>query len=183
MEKIRIVYSAGPWSELNLSYISNMINIRKVKPEDNLILATIIRGVFEELKAPRLGTVYSDPTTDNLFELFQEMKSCLWVAEVGTEIVGCCGIFPTVGLPEGCIELVKFYLSAKARGKGIGRELMDRSINSAKELGYSSIYLESLPAFSDAINMYKKQGFETLPAPMGESGHPGCDVWMVKEII
>ncbi|MDR3006964.1 MAG: GNAT family N-acetyltransferase [Sphingobacterium sp.] len=159
-----------------------MIAIRKVQPEDNFILATIIRTVFEELNAPRLGTVYSDPMTDNLFELFQEVKACLWVAEIDGEIVGCCGIFPTAGLPSHCTELVKFYLSAKARGKGIGRELMARSIISAKEFGYSSIYLESLPAFGDAISIYKKQGFETLTAPMGESGHPGCDVWMVKEL-
>ncbi len=160
-----------------------MVTIRKIKPEDNVILATIIRTVFEELDAPRLGTVYSDPTTDNLFELFQRAKACLWVAEIDGEIVGCCGIYPTVGLPADCTELVKFYLSAKARGRGIGRELMNRSIVSAKEFGYSSIYLESLPAFGDAIAIYEKQGFKTLTAPMGESGHSGCDVWMVKELV
>jgi putative acetyltransferase len=54
----------------------------------------------------------------------------------------------SVGLPKNCTELVKFYITAKSRGKGIGKLLMEKSIESAKEMGYSAIYLESLPDFS-----------------------------------
>ncbi len=142
----------------------------------------MIRQVFEEHQAPQIGTVYSDPTTDHLFELFQTEKSVLWVAEVEGEIVGCCGIYPTTGLPENCAELVKLYLSAKSRGKGIGKILMEKSIESAIALGYSEIYLESLPVFSVAVNMYEKYGFVKLDKPLGESGHTTCNVWMMKKL-
>jgi putative acetyltransferase len=157
------------------------MQIRKVNKEDNIFLAKMIRQVFDEYHAPQKGTV-SDPTTDNLFELFQVEKSLLWVAEIDSEIVGCCGIYPTTGLPKNCAELVKFYLSAKSRGKGIGKILMEKSIESARELGYSKLYLESLPEFSNAISIYERQGFLKLDQPLGESGHTTCNIWMLKEL-
>jgi putative acetyltransferase len=100
------------------------LQYRKVKPEDNGLLAEIIREVFEEYDAPRTGTVYSDPTTDHLFELFRKERSVLWVAEQEGKLMGSCGIYPTEGLEEDVAELVKFYLPSHARGKGIGRKLM-----------------------------------------------------------
>lgn len=158
------------------------MQIRPVKKEDNIFLAKMIRQVFEEHQAPQEGTVYSDPTTDHLFELFQVEKSVLWVAEIDNEVVGCCGIHPTVGLPKNCVELVKFYLSEKSRGKGIGKALMEKSIASAREMGYAELYIESLSEFSNAIRIYEKQGFVKLDRPLGESGHPTCNIWMLKKL-
>jgi putative acetyltransferase len=158
------------------------MNIRKVKNTDNSCLAEIIRAAFHESDAPKQGTVYSDPTTDDLYELFQNEKSILWVAENDGEILGCCGIYPTEGLPKGCAELVKFYLLAKARGKGLGTRLMQKSIGSAKELGFAEIYIETLPEFDNAVSMYERAGFERLEKPLGNSGHTGCDIWMIKKL-
>ncbi|MBN8789369.1 MAG: GNAT family N-acetyltransferase [Terrimonas sp.] len=158
------------------------MNIRAIKITDNMLLANMIRAVFEEYNAPKCGSVYSDETTDHLFELFQKEKSILWVAETEGEIAGCCGVYPTEGLPDDCVELVKFYLSAHARGKGIGKALMQKSIESAKQFGYSTVYLESFPAFSDALGIYEKQGFIKLDKSLGKSGHTSCNIWMIKKI-
>lgn len=158
------------------------MKIRKILLSDNAILAKMIRDVFIEHDAPRDGTVYSDPTTDNLFQLFQNEKSVLWVAVEENQISGCCGIYPTVGLPEHCAELVKFYLPKQARGKGIGKELMGKSIESAKEFGFTEIYIESLPQYSKAISIYERQGFVKLDQPLGESGHTTCNIWMLKKL-
>jgi putative acetyltransferase len=156
--------------------------IRRVRKEDNPVLAKVIREVFEEHDAPRIGTVYSDPTTNNLFELFQTPRSVLWVAESDIIILGCCGVFPTEGLAEDYVELVKFYLVQKARGKGTGRELMEQCIRSAKEFGYKKMYLESLSQFSRAVSIYEKQGFKKLAHPLGVSHHSTCNIWMIKEL-
>jgi len=159
------------------------ITIRPIQTTDNAILAKIIRSCFHDYEVKcTAGTVYQDPTTDDLFSLFQTPKSQLWVAEANDKIVGCCGIFPTENLPEGCTELVKFYISEKGRGKGIGKALLEKTIESAKELGYSQIYLESIPEFSTAVSIYEKQGFTFLEKPLGNSGHDGCNLWMLKEM-
>lgn len=156
--------------------------IRQVKKNDNLTLAKIIRDAFIEHDAPRTGTVFSDPTTDSLYELFQTPKSILLVAELDNEIVGCCGIYPTRGLNENCVELVKFYLSKEARGKGIGRELMQKCIQYAREFEFTQLYLESLPQFSKAVRIYEKDGFVKLNKPLGYSEHKSCNIWMLKDL-
>ena len=159
------------------------ITIRPIQTTDNAILAKIIRSCFHDYEVKcTAGTVYQDPTTDDLFSLFQTPKSQLWVAELEGKIVGCCGIFPTENLPENCTELVKFYISENGRGKGIGKALLEKTIESAKELGYFQIYLESIPEFSTAVSIYEKQGFKFLEKPLGNSGHDGCNLWMLKEM-
>lgn len=157
--------------------------IRKVQKSDNKHLSTLIKAVFDEYNAPKVGTVYSDPTTDDLYELFKNTKSVLWVVEESSKILGCCGIYPTDGLPSGCAELVKFYLMPKARGRKIGAKLMNQNIQSAKELGYSQLYIESLSQFDNAVEMYKKFGFSNLEKPLGETEHTSCNIWMIKNLL
>lgn len=156
--------------------------IRQVEEKDNTELAGIIRDAFIQFRAPTQNTVFEDPTTDRLNELFKTQDAVLWVAEQDGALLGCCGIYPTEDLPEACAELVKFYLSAAARGKGIGKKLFTRCLESARELGYRQVYLESLPEFSTAVGMYQKLGFRLLNAPLGNSGHTGCTIWMLKEL-
>lgn len=157
-------------------------HIRPIEKKDNPGLAELIRGVFREFKIDRPGTVYTDPTTDSLYELFQTPKSAYWVAEENGVLLGGCGVFPTEGLPAGCAELVKFYLSSGVRGRGIGKALMQKSVEAAKALGYKQLYLESFPELGKAVGMYEKAGFSRLPAPMGNSGHYACTLWMIKHL-
>jgi len=161
--------------------MENLI-IRKIIQADNALLAKLIRSVFNEFDAPQKGTVYSDPTTDDLYTLFQKHRAVLWVAEVNDEVLGCCGVYPTEGLEKDCAELAKFYLSGKIRGKGIGKQLMLQCFQSAREMQYKKLYLESMPQFSKAVSMYEKYGFTPLDAPLGNSGHTTCNIWMIKEL-
>ena len=156
--------------------------IRTIQPTDDKALATIIRDTLAEFKANKPGTVYYDDRTDHLFEEFKVAGSMYYVAEDDAEIIGGGGIYPTENLPAGTCELVKLYLSPKARGKGIGKLLMEKCIAAAKELGYKKMYLETMPELTIAIPMYERFGFTYLSAAMGSSGHTGCDVWMIKDL-
>jgi putative acetyltransferase len=158
------------------------LTIREVKPEDNFQLAKIIRDVFEEYHTPKSGTVYSDPTTDNLFQMFRARQSILWIAELDNQVIGSCGIYPTEGLSEDMVELVKFYLSPSSRRKGVGKKLIEQTIQSALDFGYKRLYLESFPEFSKAIHMYEKLGFKRIDHSQGNTGHTSCCVWMIKEL-
>jgi putative acetyltransferase len=157
------------------------ITFRRIEERDNKELAEVIRTVFREFKIDRPGTVYFDPTTDHLFTLFSTPGSEYWIAEEKGVIVGGCGVYPTPGLPEGCAELVKLYLAVSHRGKGIGWKLMENTFESAKRLGYKQLYLESLPELGKAISLYKRAGFKNIPANLGDSGHFGCNIWMLKD--
>lgn len=156
--------------------------IRKIEERDNADIATIIRSCFADFNAPTKGTVFEDPTTDDLYSVFRKEKSVLYIAEENGEIVGSCGIYPTENLPEDTAEMVKFYLNKNSRGKGTGRALMETALETSRQMGYRKIYIESLPEFSKALSMYEKQGFKLLEKPLGNSCHTGCNIWMLKDI-
>jgi len=159
------------------------IQIRPILPEDNPAIAQIIRSVLEEFGANKPGTVYFDAETDHLYELFSKTPgSAYQVAIQAGTLLGGAGIFPTPNLPEGTCELVKMYLLAAARGKGVGRTLIEESFQIARNLGYKAIYLETMPELTKAIYIYEKMGFQYLNGPMGNSGHTGCDIWMIKTL-
>ena len=160
----------------------NPINIRLIEKADNPALAIIIRGALEEFGANRPGTVYYDDSTDHLFELFQQEKAVYHVAEMNGEVVGGAGIFPTEGLNADTCELVKMYLSRAVRGMGAGKMLMNHCFAAAKEKGFLKLYLETMPELIFAIPMYEKFGFTYLKGPLGNSGHTGCAIWMIKEL-
>ncbi len=158
------------------------IQIKILQPGDNRALAKIIRDTLTEFKANKPGTVFYDDTTDHLSDVFKSEGSIYFVAEWQGDLVGGAGIYPTANLPAGTCELVKLYLSAKARGKGIGKILMEKCMVAAKDLGYKKIYLETMPELTIAIPIYEKMGFTYLTGPQGNSGHTGCDVWMIKNL-
>jgi len=158
------------------------INIRQIQPADNPVIAQIIRDTLTEFGANHPGTVYYDPTTDALFELFQQAKSVYNIAEVDGKIVGGGGIFPTEGLPEDTCELVKMYLLPEARGTGMGTALINCCLDQAKNLGFSKVYLETMNELKAALKVYERLGFTYLSGPMGNSGHFGCPLWMIREL-
>jgi putative acetyltransferase len=158
------------------------VAIRPIAPSDNEPLARIIRAALEEFGAAKPGTVYFDPTTDALYQLFRTPRSCYFVAENKDGLLGGGGIFPTVGLPSDTCELVKMYLRPEARGLGLGRTLIEKSLEAAQETGFKKVYLETMPELKAALVAYEKLGFKYLDGPMGDSGHFGCGLWMLKEL-
>ena len=165
-----------------LPFMTADIQINPITPSDNIALAKVIRDTLTEFGANKPGTVYFDPTTDALFELFSTPGSIYYVATINNELVGGCGIYPTENLPEGTCELVKLYLKSEARGTGLGKQLMEKSMQWAKDNGYSQVYLESMPELAKAVSIYEKVGFKRLTQPLGNSGHCGCDIWMTKQL-
>ncbi len=159
------------------------IVIRPIAPEDNIAIANIIRTALTEFGANKPGTVYFDDTTDHLFELFNTSSlSAYFVAVQDNTIVGGAGIYPTDGLPSDTCELVKMYLSKNVRGLGLGRKMIDHCLSVANEKGFKQVYLETMPELNKAVKVYEKFGFSYLNGPMGNSGHNGCDLWMLKQL-
>lgn len=160
----------------------NNFTIRPIAQHDNETIAGIIRNTLVEFGANHPGTVYFDPTTDNLCELFSAKNSAYWIVEDEEGMVGGGGIFPTKGLPEGTCELVKLYLLPRSRGKGMGKALIEKCHKAAIELGFKSIYLETMPELIIAVPLYEKMGYAYLNGPLGETGHFGCAIQMIKKL-
>lgn len=158
------------------------MQLRNIFVNDNKEMANIIRRSLEEFNAAKPGTVYFDPTTDCLTNIFTAKRSAYFVIDLNDEIVGGAGYFPTNGLPENVCELVKLYVDKKFRGNGYGQTLLEKCIKEAKREGFQKMYIESMPELTNAIRMYEKNGFYFITHSLGNSGHSGCDVWMLKDL-
>jgi putative acetyltransferase len=157
------------------------ITLRSISPDDNVEIARIIRACLKEFGADKPGTVYYEESTDHLYEVFREKDSAYFIAEENGIMLGGGGIFPSPGLPQGTCEMVKMYLLPESRGKGIGIALIDKCFDTAKQMGFHTIYIESMLVLDRAIALYESYGFKRLGAPLGNTGHYS-EVWMTKSI-
>ncbi len=156
--------------------------VRSIEPKDDAELGILIKSVLTEFNANKPGTAYYDESINHLSTVFTQPKSAYWVIEEDNKIIGGGGIFPTFGLPPETCELVKLYLYPSARGRGLGRLIMENCFKKASSCNFTNIYLESMPELNQAVSMYERLGFENLPCAIGNSGHFGCDIWMVKKL-
>jgi putative acetyltransferase len=158
------------------------VSIRPITPEDNAEIARIIRATLTEFGANHPGTVFTDPTTDDLYTLFKTPGSFYQVSEYEGQLLGGAGIFPSPGLPDGTCELVKMYLLPQARSIGLGRKMIADGLERARTLGYRHVYIETMPELGRAVEVYRRFGFRDLPGPLGNTGHFGCSVWMILDL-
>ncbi|WP_411031005.1 GNAT family N-acetyltransferase [Spongiimicrobium sp. 3-5] len=158
------------------------ITIREITLQDNVEVAKVIREVLIEMGVPKVGTAYADKALDQMFENYNVPKATYFVAEMAGKIVGCSGIAQLEGSKENVCELQKMYFLESARGRGIGAKMMEVCLERAKEYGFEKCYLETMPYMKAAQKLYVKTGFQYIDAPMGNTGHFSCPVWMIKSI-
>ena len=159
-----------------------MIEIRQISFADNKTIASIIKEVMMEFRADPTTTVLGDPTIHTMYENYQASNAIYYVALLNNKIVGGCGIRKLEGTRKNICELQRMFLLPDARGKKIGKQLMDLCIVAAKKFRYDKIYLESLKQMESARVLYEIQGFVSIKKPLGNTAHGGCDVWMIMNL-
>lgn len=156
--------------------------IREIKFEDNEQVAKVIRKVLEDMGVPKVGTAYADKALDDMYKEYDVPRATYFVVEHEGNIIGCAGIAQLQNYKGNVCELQKMYFLEEARGKGIGSEMMQVCLQRAKEFGFDECYLETMPYMEAAQKLYKKNGFEYIDAPLGNTGHYSCPVWMLKKL-
>lgn len=156
--------------------------IREINKEDNSQVAAVIRAVLIDLGVPKVGTAYADTALDSMYEHYDKPRATYFVVTENDKILGCAGVAQLDNYKGNICELQKMYFLEAARGKGIGREMIEVCLNRAKDFGYEGCYLETMPYMEAAQKLYKKMGFVYIDSPMGDTGHYSCPVWMLKTL-
>lgn len=157
--------------------------IRKIKKQDNTRVKEIIHKVMPEFGACGEGFAIVDPEVDDMYGKYNLEKSIYYVLlNSNQEVVGGAGIGPLAGSDSKTCELKKMYFLNEVRGTGFGKKMLTQCLETAKEFGYTHCYLETLEHMYAAKKLYEKVGFRKLNAPMGNTGHFGCDAWYVLEL-
>ncbi|MFW9884777.1 MAG: GNAT family N-acetyltransferase, partial [Candidatus Thorarchaeota archaeon] len=94
-------------------------------------------------------------------------KGFVLVLEDEEKLVGM-GVIKTIG--EGIGEVRRMYIRPEYRGRGYGKELMQKLLNQAEEVGYFTLRLETADFMRAALNVYRSSGFKER----GE--YPGLEV-------
>ncbi len=156
--------------------------IREILSHDNPKVATVIRKVLEDLGVPKVGTAYADKALDRMYENYDVPRATYFVIEEKDEILGCAGIAQLENFEGNVCELQKMYFLETARGKGLGTKMMKVCLDRAREYSFEKCYLETMPYMKDAQKLYLKTGFRYIDAPMGNTGHFSCPVWMLLDL-
>ena len=160
-----------------------MLTFRPIRPEDDAAVADLIHKVMPEFGADGPGFALHDPEVDHMSAAYATPGAAYFVVVDPTgRVVGGAGLAALTDGAAGVCELRKMYFLPEARGRGMGEALLRHCLAVAKALGYGTCYLETLTGMDGALKLYGKVGFRPLCAPLGRTGHGGCDHWFAKEL-
>ena len=127
-------------------------------------------GYFKSLNVEWLNKYYSITAADleileNPERIIQE-GGYVFFTVLDDVVVGTCAIVPHE--VHSC-ELIKMGVRENYQGKGIGKLLLEKVIEQAREKGFRTMTLETASTLEVAVSLYKKIGFvQTSP----EEKHP-----------
>jgi len=78
---------------------------------------------------------------------------------------------------DGVAEIKRMYVAPEARGKGLGRRLLEALEDAARELGYARIRLDTGPRQAQAQAMYERAGYHPIE---NYNANPQASFWGEK---
>jgi putative acetyltransferase len=156
--------------------------IRPITAADDVAMAAIIRTVMPEFGAVGDGFAISDPEVDWMSQAYAQPRSAYFVVERDGVVLGGGGVAPLVGGDGDTCELRKMYFLPQARGLGAGSTMMQRCLQEARGFGFTRCYLETLCGMDAAMRLYERSGFHRIDAPLGATGHGGCNTFYLLDL-
>ena len=162
--------------------VGSTLYIRPIETRDDPRMAEIIRTVMPEFGACGSGFAINDPEVDWMTRAYAAPRSAYFVVEREGVVEGGGGVAPLEGGDADVCELRKMYFLPSLRGLGAGAEVMRRSLDAARAFGFKRCYIETLTGMDAAMRLYERNGFRRIDAPLGATGHGGCDIFYIMEL-
>jgi putative acetyltransferase len=150
--------------------------IRSWTPSDREAAAAIIRDALAEYGLSWEPTG-ADRDVLEVEESYNAVGGEFWVIEQQGQLVGTSAYYP-VERGEKAVEIRKMYLSPAARGKGLGKYLLQELENAIANRGFHEIWIETASVLKEAVKLYESSGYQ--PATGVETKR--CDRVYVKLI-
>lgn len=157
-------------------------SIRPIQPGDDAAMAAVIRTVMPEFGAVGSGFAIADPEVDWMSRAYAAPRHAYFVLERDGRVLGGAGVAPLAGGDPDTCELRKMYFLPEARGLGAGAAMMERCLAAARGFGFARCYLETLTGMDAAMRLYERSGFRRIDAPLGATGHGGCNRFYLLDL-
>lgn len=162
--------------------MTDAFTIRPIEARDDADVARVIRTVMPEFGATGCGFAISDPEVDWMHRAYAAPRCAYFVVERDGAVQGGGGIAPLEGGDASTCELRKMYFLPSLRGLGAGAALMARCLDAARAFGFRQCYLETLTGMNAAMRLYARSGFRRIDAPLGNTGHGGCNTFYLLDL-
>ncbi|MEY2780504.1 MAG: hypothetical protein RL307_208 [Pseudomonadota bacterium] len=110
----------------------------------------------------------------DLKQVYGPPNGTLLLAKVDEAWAGCCALR---ALPDtdylNASEMKRLYVRPAFRRFGLGRKLAESILDSARQLGYHTVLLDTLSDMEAARALYMELGFESIP-PYYHNPIPGA---------
>ena len=132
--------------------------IRPARPGEHEVAKRLVEEYVRSLGVD-LGFQGIEQELADFPDAYEPPSGRVLLALVDGEPVGCVAIKRLEG--EIC-ELKRLYVRPAGRGAGLGRRLTEAAIDCARELGYRSMRLDTLPSMEAARALYRALGFAEI---------------------
>lgn len=147
--------------------------IRRVEPDDAAALAMIGAATFLESYAHMIGLAdmlqhVAAKNSTEAYRIFTADPACaLWIAELPATAapVGYALLTPPdlpIDTDGGDIELRRIYILSKWHGGGLGRRLIEASIEHARAAGKRRLLIGVYSGNDGAIGFYRRMGCDLV---------------------
>jgi phosphinothricin acetyltransferase len=138
---------------------SAIVTVRAATPEDAEAICRIYNQGIEDRLAT-LETELRTPTERLDWLQSREQRHPVIVAVVEGDVVGWGSLNRFNPRPAyDHVADFSVYVERQWRGRGIGRRLLGRLIELARDLGYHKMVLAAFPSNAAGIALYKRMGF------------------------
>lgn len=136
-----------------------MEKIKIVSGNENL---SEVAKLFSEYKTELNADISfqaEDVTLEEISKIYAEPEGKILLAKVEEKFAGCIAFHK---LKDESCELKRLFVRKNFRGLSIGKILLKKAIDEAKNSGYKEIFLDTLSTLESACKLYEKFGFEKI---------------------
>jgi DNA-binding MarR family transcriptional regulator/ribosomal protein S18 acetylase RimI-like enzyme len=156
-QRSRLVAAMGEVERLLTAGLVEIDEIGASHPDATYCLGEYFAELSERFESGFDAKLSTAPTV----EQFQRPHGLFLIARLRGEPIGCGALKLPVGNPP---EIKRMWVAREARGLGVGRRLLAEIERRAAAEGGKTIRLETNKALTEAIGLYRAQGYREVAA-------------------
>ncbi|MBK8522495.1 MAG: GNAT family N-acetyltransferase [Chitinophagaceae bacterium] len=138
-----------------------MINYERADTDEAYKNAALLFKAYASWLNIDLGFQHFDKELKEIKVMYGEPGGGIILCKTMDEYIGCAGIRK---IDSNTAELKRMFIKPAWQKLGIGKTLLEKAVELARELNYTTIRLDTLNYMTPAIKLYKNYGFYEIPA-------------------